>query len=96
MPTRNIHYCSTIFSGSTLTIGGSMSQHLYRALCCASWYDCKNMDSLLNLLFVWAWEQMPCVLRLFRDSTFQRLTYQLLKGNNSYFSCVSYWRCIFD
>ncbi|KAL4381882.1 hypothetical protein AHAS_Ahas04G0177900 [Arachis hypogaea] len=28
--------------------------HLYRSLCRASWYDCKEMDGPLNLLFAWA------------------------------------------
>ncbi|RYR02857.1 hypothetical protein Ahy_B06g081692 [Arachis hypogaea] len=30
--------------------------HLYKALCCASRYDTKEMDDPLNLLFVWPWE----------------------------------------
>ncbi|QHO47658.1 serine/threonine-protein phosphatase 7 long form homolog [Arachis hypogaea] len=35
--------------------------HLYRALCRALRYDTKEMDGPLNLLFVWAWERMPCL-----------------------------------
>ncbi|KAL4371522.1 hypothetical protein AHAS_Ahas06G0174200 [Arachis hypogaea] len=35
--------------------------HLYRALCRASRYDTKEMNGPLNLLFVWAWERMPCL-----------------------------------
>ncbi|QHO16777.1 Putative oligosaccharide biosynthesis protein [Arachis hypogaea] len=32
-----------------------------RALCHALRYDTKEMDGPLNLLFVWAWERMPCL-----------------------------------
>ncbi|KAL4329958.1 hypothetical protein AHAS_Ahas13G0352100 [Arachis hypogaea] len=32
-----------------------------RAICRASWYDTKEMDGPLNLLFVWAWERLPCI-----------------------------------
>ncbi|XP_057755561.1 serine/threonine-protein phosphatase 7 long form homolog [Arachis stenosperma] len=35
--------------------------HLYKALCHASRYDTKEMDGPLNLLFVWAWERIPCI-----------------------------------
>ncbi|XP_057756278.1 serine/threonine-protein phosphatase 7 long form homolog [Arachis stenosperma] len=41
--------------------------HLYRSLCCASWYDCKDMDGPLDLLFVWAWEQMPFLAPISRQ-----------------------------
>ncbi|QHN91880.1 uncharacterized protein DS421_17g578830 [Arachis hypogaea] len=33
--------------------------HLYRSLCRASRYNCKEMDGPLILLFVWACERMP-------------------------------------
>ncbi|QHO42986.1 uncharacterized protein DS421_5g158930 [Arachis hypogaea] len=33
--------------------------HLYRSLSRASWYNCKEIDGPLILLFVWAWERMP-------------------------------------
>ncbi|MED6189572.1 hypothetical protein PIB30_097307 [Stylosanthes scabra] len=35
--------------------------HLYRALCRASRYDCKEMDSPQTLLITWAWERMPWI-----------------------------------
>ncbi|KAL4276557.1 hypothetical protein AHAS_Ahas20G0219100 [Arachis hypogaea] len=41
--------------------GSACLAHLYRALCRVSRYDTKDMDDPLNLLFVWAWEQMPCI-----------------------------------
>ncbi|RYR07212.1 hypothetical protein Ahy_B05g074523 [Arachis hypogaea] len=39
--------------------GAASLAHLYRSLCRASWYNCKEMDGPLILLFVWAWESMP-------------------------------------
>ncbi|QHO50166.1 uncharacterized protein DS421_1g20310 [Arachis hypogaea] len=45
----------------TYSWGSVCLAHLYRALCRASRYDTKEMDSPLNLLFVWAWERMPCL-----------------------------------
>ncbi|RYR36703.1 hypothetical protein Ahy_A09g041657 [Arachis hypogaea] len=33
--------------------------HLYRALCQASRYDCKEVDGPLSLLCIWAWERLP-------------------------------------
>ncbi|XLU60401.1 hypothetical protein S245_019610, partial [Arachis hypogaea] len=45
----------------TYSWGSACLAHLYRALCRASRYDTKEMDSPLNLLFVWAWERMPCL-----------------------------------
>ncbi|XP_015969326.1 protein MAIN-LIKE 2-like [Arachis duranensis] len=45
----------------TYSWGSACLAHLYRALCRASQYDTKEMDSPLNLLFVWAWERMPCL-----------------------------------
>ncbi|KAL4315002.1 hypothetical protein AHAS_Ahas15G0141500 [Arachis hypogaea] len=29
-----------------------------RSLCRASWYDCKEMDGPLDLLFVWTWKRI--------------------------------------
>ncbi|KAL4314979.1 hypothetical protein AHAS_Ahas15G0139200 [Arachis hypogaea] len=45
----------------TYSWGSACLAHLYRALCRASRYDTKEMDDPLNLLFVWAWERMPCI-----------------------------------
>ncbi|KAL4357236.1 hypothetical protein AHAS_Ahas09G0166500 [Arachis hypogaea] len=39
--------------------GAASLAHLYRSLCRASRYNCKEMDGPLILLFVWAWERMP-------------------------------------
>ncbi|RYR37875.1 hypothetical protein Ahy_A09g042787 [Arachis hypogaea] len=36
--------------------------HLYKVLCRASRYDTKEIDDPLNMLFVWAWEQLPCIV----------------------------------
>ncbi|KAL4397372.1 hypothetical protein AHAS_Ahas01G0185300 [Arachis hypogaea] len=41
--------------------GSACLAHLYRILCRASRYDTKEMTDPLNLLFVWAWERMPCI-----------------------------------
>ncbi|XP_057719334.1 protein MAIN-LIKE 2-like [Arachis stenosperma] len=46
----------------TYSWGSACLAHLYRALCRASRYDTKEIDGPLNLLFVWAWERMPCLL----------------------------------
>ncbi|QHO30269.1 uncharacterized protein DS421_8g231800 [Arachis hypogaea] len=45
----------------TYSWGLACLAHFYRALCRASRYDTKEMDDPLNLLFVWAWERMPCL-----------------------------------
>ncbi|XP_025678928.1 serine/threonine-protein phosphatase 7 long form homolog [Arachis hypogaea] len=45
----------------TYSWGSACLAHLYRTLCRASRYDTKEMDGPLNLLFVWAWERMPCL-----------------------------------
>ncbi|KAL4349784.1 hypothetical protein AHAS_Ahas10G0076600 [Arachis hypogaea] len=45
----------------TYSWGSACLAHLYRALCRASRYDTKEMYGPLNLLFVWAWERMPCI-----------------------------------
>ncbi|XP_072060419.1 serine/threonine-protein phosphatase 7 long form homolog [Arachis hypogaea] len=39
--------------------GAASLAHLYRSLCRVLQYNCKEMDGLLILLFVWAWECMP-------------------------------------
>ncbi|QHO54475.1 uncharacterized protein DS421_2g57100 [Arachis hypogaea] len=41
--------------------------HLYRSLCRASRYNCKEMDGPPILLFVWAWERMPLLAPIPRD-----------------------------
>ncbi|XP_015967395.1 serine/threonine-protein phosphatase 7 long form homolog [Arachis duranensis] len=43
----------------TYSWGAACLAHLYRSLCRASRYDCKDMDGPLTLLHVWAWERMP-------------------------------------
>ncbi|RYR24893.1 hypothetical protein Ahy_B02g058470 isoform C [Arachis hypogaea] len=45
----------------TYSWGLACLAHLYRALCHVSRYYTKEMDNPLNLLFVWAWERMPCI-----------------------------------
>ncbi|XP_020963964.1 serine/threonine-protein phosphatase 7 long form homolog [Arachis ipaensis] len=45
----------------TYSWGSACLAHLYRELCRASRYDAKEMDDPLNLLFVWAWERLPCI-----------------------------------
>ncbi|QHO21227.1 Serine/threonine protein phosphatase 7 long form isogeny [Arachis hypogaea] len=40
-------------------LGAASLAHLYRSLCRASRYNCKEMDGPLILLFVWVWERMP-------------------------------------
>ncbi|XP_072066781.1 serine/threonine-protein phosphatase 7 long form homolog [Arachis hypogaea] len=44
---------------STIQLGAASLAHLYRSLCRASRYNCKEMDRSLILLFVWVWERMP-------------------------------------
>ncbi|XP_016191857.1 serine/threonine-protein phosphatase 7 long form homolog [Arachis ipaensis] len=39
--------------------GSTCLAHLYRALCRESRYDCKEVDGLLALLCIWAWERLP-------------------------------------
>ncbi|QHO31238.1 uncharacterized protein DS421_8g239870 [Arachis hypogaea] len=50
---RNFHQISQY------SWGAASLAHLYRSLCRASRYNCKEMDWPLILLFVWAWERMP-------------------------------------
>ncbi|RYR44139.1 hypothetical protein Ahy_A08g040523 [Arachis hypogaea] len=47
--------------------GSACRAHLYRALCRASRYDCKEVDGPLALLCIWAWERLPFLapVRLF-------------------------------
>ncbi|KAL4394391.1 hypothetical protein AHAS_Ahas02G0147300 [Arachis hypogaea] len=46
---------------STLTVGAACLAHLYKALCCASQYDCNEMDDPFNLLFVWTLERISWI-----------------------------------
>ncbi|RYR15185.1 hypothetical protein Ahy_B04g071910 isoform A [Arachis hypogaea] len=39
--------------------GSACLAHLYRTLCRASRYNCKDVDGPLSLLCVWAWERLP-------------------------------------
>ncbi|RYR13232.1 hypothetical protein Ahy_B04g070341 isoform C [Arachis hypogaea] len=39
--------------------GSACLAHLYRALCRASRYNCKEIDGPLTLLLVWAWFRLP-------------------------------------
>ncbi|RYR25424.1 hypothetical protein Ahy_B02g059151 [Arachis hypogaea] len=39
--------------------GSAYLANLYKSLCRASRYNCKEMDGPLDLLFVWVWERMP-------------------------------------
>ncbi|RYQ99859.1 hypothetical protein Ahy_B07g087869 [Arachis hypogaea] len=47
--------------------GAANLAHLYRSLCRASRYNCKEIDGPLILLFVWAWERMPFLAPIPRD-----------------------------
>ncbi|XP_057755438.1 serine/threonine-protein phosphatase 7 long form homolog [Arachis stenosperma] len=39
--------------------GSACLAHMYRALCRASRFDCKEIDDSLTLLLVWAWMRLP-------------------------------------
>ncbi|XP_025637640.1 serine/threonine-protein phosphatase 7 long form homolog [Arachis hypogaea] len=52
---------------SSYSWGAASLAHLYRSLCRASRYNCKEMDGPLILLFVWAWERMPLLAPIPRD-----------------------------
>ncbi|XP_057734762.1 serine/threonine-protein phosphatase 7 long form homolog [Arachis stenosperma] len=39
--------------------GSTCLARLYRTLCQASHYNCKDVDGPLALLYVWAWERLP-------------------------------------
>ncbi|RYR68528.1 hypothetical protein Ahy_A03g015024 [Arachis hypogaea] len=43
---------------SAYSWGAASLAHLYRSLCCASRYNCKEMDGPLILLFVWLGEEI--------------------------------------
>ncbi|RYR34773.1 hypothetical protein Ahy_A10g049787 [Arachis hypogaea] len=58
---RNLHRISRY------SWGAANLAHLYRSLCRASRYNCKEMDGPLMLLFVWAWERMPLLTLIPRD-----------------------------
>ncbi|KAL4398672.1 hypothetical protein AHAS_Ahas01G0315300 [Arachis hypogaea] len=51
----------------TYSWGSACLAHLYMALYNASQYDTKEMDDPLNLLFVYAWERMPCIMPVLRQ-----------------------------
>ncbi|QHO44637.1 uncharacterized protein DS421_6g172440 [Arachis hypogaea] len=44
--------------------------HMYRSLCRAPRYDCKDMDDPLALFLVWAWIRMPTIGPLPVDTSF--------------------------
>ncbi|KAL4344946.1 hypothetical protein AHAS_Ahas11G0229200 [Arachis hypogaea] len=46
----------------TYSWGSACLAYLYMALYYASRYNTKEMDDPLNLLFVWVWERMPCIV----------------------------------
>ncbi|RYR21576.1 hypothetical protein Ahy_B03g066887 isoform D [Arachis hypogaea] len=50
--------------------GSACLAHMYRSLCRASRYDCKDMDGPLALLLVWAWIRMPTIGPLPVDTSF--------------------------
>ncbi|RYR43021.1 hypothetical protein Ahy_A08g039448 [Arachis hypogaea] len=52
---------------SAYSWGAASLAHLYRSLCRASRYNCKEMDGPPILLFVWAWERMPFLTPIPRD-----------------------------
>ncbi|XP_015948600.1 protein MAIN-LIKE 1-like [Arachis duranensis] len=45
----------------TYNLGSACLAHLYRVLFRVSQYYTKEMDSPLNLLFVWTWKRMPYI-----------------------------------
>ncbi|QHN80525.1 uncharacterized protein DS421_20g678960 [Arachis hypogaea] len=47
--------------------GSACLAHLYRALCRASRYDCKEIDGPLTLLLGWAWIRLPYLAPLSRE-----------------------------
>ncbi|RYQ99293.1 hypothetical protein Ahy_B07g087206 [Arachis hypogaea] len=50
---------STTSLNSKIQLGVASLAHLYRSLCHASRFNCKEIDGSLILLFVWEWERMP-------------------------------------
>ncbi|KAL4365970.1 hypothetical protein AHAS_Ahas07G0159300 [Arachis hypogaea] len=51
-------------------LGAASLAHLYRSLCRASRYNCKEMNVPLILFFVWAWERMPFMALISRNELF--------------------------
>ncbi|XP_072067048.1 serine/threonine-protein phosphatase 7 long form homolog [Arachis hypogaea] len=47
--------------------GSALLAHLYRALCRASCYNCKEIDGPLTLLLGWAWIRLPYLSPLPRE-----------------------------
>ncbi|QHN91216.1 uncharacterized protein DS421_17g572980 [Arachis hypogaea] len=47
--------------------GSACLAHLYRALCRASHFNCKEIDGPLTLLLVWAWIRLPYLSPLPRE-----------------------------
>ncbi|RYR61427.1 hypothetical protein Ahy_A04g018602 [Arachis hypogaea] len=52
---------------STNSWGSATLTHLYRSLCRALQYHCKEIDDSLDLLFVWTWERMPFLVPIPRQ-----------------------------
>ncbi|QHN92275.1 uncharacterized protein DS421_17g582280 [Arachis hypogaea] len=50
--------------------GSACLAHMYRSLCRASRYDCKDIDSPMPLLLVWAWLRLPSIGPLPMDTSF--------------------------
>ncbi|XP_057720148.1 serine/threonine-protein phosphatase 7 long form homolog [Arachis stenosperma] len=50
--------------------GSACLAHMYRSLCRASRYDCKDIDGPMPLLLVWAWLRMPSIGPLPMDTSF--------------------------
>ncbi|XP_052116116.1 serine/threonine-protein phosphatase 7 long form homolog [Arachis duranensis] len=48
--------------------GSACIEHLYRALCRASRFDCKKIDGPLTLLLGWAWIRLPYLAPAPRES----------------------------
>ncbi|QHN78255.1 uncharacterized protein DS421_19g659790 [Arachis hypogaea] len=48
--------------------GSACLANLYRALCRASHFDCKEIDDLLTLLLNWAWIRLPYLAPVPRES----------------------------
>ncbi|KAL4390068.1 hypothetical protein AHAS_Ahas03G0108100 [Arachis hypogaea] len=66
----------------TYSWGSACLAHLYRALCRASRYDTKEMDGLLNLLYVWAWERMLCLAPVPRQTGARNCNHSLAIPHN--------------
>ncbi|KAL4394493.1 hypothetical protein AHAS_Ahas02G0157500 [Arachis hypogaea] len=62
LPLLRKFYWISIYSWGTASLA-----HLYRSLCRASRFNCKEMDEPLILLFVWAWERMPFLVPIPRN-----------------------------